>query len=153
DSKAVLFRSPRMSYAGFDRLFTVPVQGGVVVPLPLPTGYEGSYSPDSARLAYTPVPYYMAFKQFRGGGTSPIWIANLGDSSINAIPRDNSNDFNPMWAGDFIYFLSDRAGPVTLFGFDTRSRAVKKLIENKGYDFKNAQIGPRGIAYEQFGSL
>jgi tricorn protease len=141
-----------MSHAGFDRLFTVPVQGGFAAAFPLPTGYEGSLSPDSARLAYTPQ-WHLAFKQFRGGGTSPIWVANLADSSITAIPRDNSNDFSPMWGGDFIYFLSDRDGPVTLFSFDTRSGEVKKLIENEGHDFKNAHIGPHGIVYEQFGSL
>jgi len=152
DGKAVLFRSPRMSHAWFDRLFTVPVQGGFASALQLPTGHEGSFSPDGAHLAYIPNSR-LAFKQLRGGGTSPIWVANLGDSSIAAMPRDNSNDFSPMWAGNVIYFLSDRSGPVTLFSFDTASGQVKKLIENKGYDFKNAQIGPQGIAYEQFGSL
>jgi hypothetical protein len=49
------------------------------------------------------------WKRYRGGQTTPIWIANLADSSIQAkIPRDNSNDSNPMWIGDSIYFLSDR---------------------------------------------
>ena len=45
------------------------------------------------------------------------------------IPRQNSNDFDPMWVGDQIYFLSDRNGPVTLFSYDTRSRQVRQLIE------------------------
>jgi len=38
------------------------------------------------------------------------------------IPRDNSNDFKPMWVGDSVYFLSDRHGPVALFAYDTRSK-------------------------------
>ena len=63
-----------------------------------------------------------AWKRYRGGQTKKIWIADLADSSVVPIPRENSNDFNPMWVGDKIYFLSDRNGPVTLFSYDTRNR-------------------------------
>ena len=87
--------------------------------------YEGAYSADGKRLAYTPIPRaFNAWKRYRGGMTSPIWIADLSDSSVQPIPRDNSNDFNPMWVGDKVYFLSDRNGPVTLFAYDTKSRKL-----------------------------
>ena len=69
------------------------------------------------------------------------------------IPRDNSNDFNPMWVGDTIYFLSDRSGPVALFAYDTKSREVKQVVKNDGLDIKSASAGPGAIVYEQFGSL
>jgi len=43
-----------------------------------------------------------------GGQTKPILIANLSDASVTAPkPRDNTNDFNPIWVGDTTYFLSD----------------------------------------------
>jgi len=58
--------------------------------------------------------WHKAWKRYRGGQTTPIWIATLSDSSAMKIPRNNSNDFNPMWVGDSIYFLSDRNGPVSL---------------------------------------
>src|SRR5580698_3591939 len=85
--------------------------------------------------------------------TKKIWIANLADSSITKIPRDNSNDFNPMWVGDRIYFLSDREGPVTLFYYDTKTTKVTRAIANHGLDFKSAAAGPGAIVYEQFGEL
>jgi tricorn protease len=44
------------------------------------------------------------------------------------IPRNNSNDFNPMWVGETIYFLSDRNGHVTLFAYDTKSKRVNEVI-------------------------
>jgi hypothetical protein len=28
--------------------------------------------------------------------TTPIWLANLSDSKIEKIPRENSNDYNPL---------------------------------------------------------
>src|SRR5208283_5839269 len=79
--------------------------------------------------------------------------ADLADSSITRIPREDSNDFDPMWIGDRIYFLSDREGPVTLFSFDTKSQQVKALLKNDGFDLKSASAGPGGIIYEQFGSI
>ncbi len=155
DGKQILFVSARSSYSNrFARLFTIPLDGPFPTEVPLPMGYEGSYSPDSKQLAYVPLPHgFNAWKRYRGGMATPIWIANLGDSSIVKIPRDKSNDFNPMWVGDKIYFLSDRGGPITLFSYDTKTKKVAELIQNNGLDIKSASAGPDAIVYEQFGSV
>ncbi len=155
DGKRVLFRSLRASYSRFPLLFTTALDGvGLPAEIPLPMAQEGSYSPDGARLAYVPLPpAFSIWKRYRGGRTSPIWIADLSDSRIEKIPRENSNDFNPMWAGDNVYFLSDRAGAVTLFSYGTRSKQVRKVLDNSGLDIKSASAGPGAIVYEQFGSL
>ena len=156
DGKQVLFRSDRNAFAdGVVQLFTIPAEGGFPTPVPLVRANEGSYSPDGSRLAYVPVVQWQrAWKRYRGGQTKPIWIARLADSHIEAkIPRDNSNDSNPLWVGDTIYFLSDRNGPVTLFAYDTRSKKVAQVVKNDGLDLKSASAGPDAIVYEQFGSL
>ncbi|HMW00400.1 MAG TPA: PDZ domain-containing protein, partial [Acidobacteriota bacterium] len=93
------------------------------------------------------------WKRYRGGLAAYIWIANLADSSVVKLPRETSNDFNPMWIGDKIYFLSDRNGPVTLFSYDLKTKKVTQEIQNSGLDFKAASAGPDVIVYEQFGSL
>src|SRR5262249_16097497 len=117
-------------------------------------GYEGSYSPDGTRLAYVPLPHaFNAWKHYRGGMAAPVWIANLADSSVEKLPRKDSNDFNPMWVGNKVYFLSDRNGPITLFAYDTATKKVTQLIQNDGLDIKSASAGPGAIVYEQFGSL
>jgi tricorn protease len=154
DGRAVLFRSSRESSSFYGRLFTMPLDGSNPTPVPLPMAAEGAYSPDGARLAY--VPHFRAFaqwKRYRGGRTTPVWIANLADSSIEKIPRENSNDFNPMWIGNKIYFLSDRSGAVTLYVYDTGSKRVTQAIRNAGLDIKSASAGDGVIVYEQFGSL
>src|SRR5215468_7576037 len=46
DGKSVLFRSTRVSYGRFTRLFTVPLGGGLETEVPLPMAEEASYSPD-----------------------------------------------------------------------------------------------------------
>jgi tricorn protease len=152
--KRVLFASPRATAMDGLKLFTVPPEGGFPDEIPLPLAAEGSYSPDGSHLAYVPLfQWQEAWKRYRGGQTKRIWIADLSDSSITPIPRENSNDFNPMWIGDQIYFLSDRNGSISLFCYSTRTRQVKQLVENHGLDFKSASAGPGAIVYEQFGSL
>jgi len=82
-----------------------------------------------------------------------IWIARLSDSHVEKIPRNNSNDFNPMWVGNQVYFLSDRNGPVSLFAYDTQTHDVAEVVQNSSLDFKSAAAGAGAIVYEQFGSL
>ena len=155
DGTRVLFRSPRASYSDPDRLFTVSVDGGFPSQLPLDMAEDGSYSPDASHVAYVPVfQWEPDWKGYRGGQTTPIWIANLADSSIVKIPRDNSNDSNPMWVGKTVYFLSDREGPKTLFAYDTETQKVERVVENKdGFDINSAAAGPGAIVYSQFGTL
>src|SRR5215471_2070462 len=156
DGKEVLFRSARNAFAfGVVQLFKVPVAGGAPTQIPLVRAADASFSPDGSRIAYEPFQQWQrAWKRYRGGQTRPIWIARLADSSIEAkIPRENSNDFNPMWVGDAIYFLSDRNGPVTIFAYDTRTRQVRQVVSNDGLDIKSAAAGAGVIVYEQFGSL
>ncbi|MGH9822139.1 MAG: protease, partial [Blastocatellia bacterium] len=155
DGKQVLFVSGRDSETGRSgRLFTIPIDGVVPAALPLPMAYEGSYSADASHLAYVPLPRaFQAWKRYRGGRATPIWIADLSDSSVEKVPRENSNDFNPMWIGDTVYFLSDRNGPVTLYSYNTSTKKVSQLIRNDGLDIKSASAGQDAIVYEQFGSL
>jgi tricorn protease len=155
DGKQILFLSHRNSPTDPAKLFTVPVEGGFPTEIPLPMVAEGSYSPDGSKLAYVPTfQWQQAWKGYRGGQTKPIWIVNLADSAIaDKIPRDNSNDFNPMWVGKKIYFLSDRSGPVSLFAYDTTTKKVTEVLHSDGLDFKSASAGPGVIVYEQFGSL
>ena len=156
DGKRILFSSLRTAFAsGVIQLFTVPLEGGFATQVPLVRAAEGSISPDGARIAYVPnLQWQRAWKRYRGGQTKPIWIASLADSSVQArIPRDNSNDCNPMWVGDTIYFLSDRNGPMSLFAYDLKSQQVKQILKNDGFDIKSASATADAIVYEQFGSL
>ena len=161
DGKRIVFRSSRDSYSGFTQLYTVGgLSGGLPEVLPLPMAVEGSYSPDSSHLAYVPFTnfreswqFQRGLKHYRGGTASPIWIAKLSDSSIEKVPRTNSNDSTPMWLGDKVYFLSDRDGAVNLYAYDTKTKQVSAAIPSNGLDIKSASAGPDAIVYEQFGSI
>jgi tricorn protease len=160
DGKAVLFRSPRTSHARFLRLFSVPVGGGQPTELPLPMAEDGSLSPDGKRIAYVPLSNKPQFpgafrpvRNYRGGTASPVWIADLADSSVTKVPRTDSNDFNPMSVGDRVYFLSDRDGPTTLFRYDPASKEVRRVLDPGDGDIKSASACRDAIVYDRFGSL
>ena len=122
--------------------------------LPMWRAFEGSYSPDGTQMAYVPnIQWQEAWKRYRGGQTTPIYIVRLSDLRLERVPRDNSNDSYPVWFKDTVYFLSDRNGAVTLFAYDTKAKTVKQVIENKGLDFKSLSAGPDALVYEQFGGI
>ncbi len=154
DSKKVLFRSSREAYADLDRLYTVPVEGGVPEVLPMWRGGIGSFSPDGTRIAYVPNQLWQtSWKRYHGGQTTPVYIVRLSDLALEKLPRENSNDASPVWVGDTIYFLSDRSGPVTLFAYDTKAKTVKQALPNSGLDLKSVSAGPDALVYEQFGGI
>jgi tricorn protease len=154
DSKRVLFISDRDAYADITRLYTVPMEGGWPEALPMWRAVDGWLSPDGARIAYVPnLQWQRAWKRYRGGQTTPVYIVRLSDLALEKIPRENSNDSNPVWFGDTVYFLSDRGGPVTLWAYDTKSKTVKQAVDNKGLDLKWVSAGPDALVYEQFGGI
>ena len=156
----ILFASGRYNATDRDdtnrthQLFTLATDGAWPELIPLPMAHAGAFSPDGKRLVYEPMRRaFEAWKRYRGGTASYLWVADLKDSSVVKVPRTDSNDFNPMWIGSKIYFLSDREGPVTLWTYDPQTQQVQKLLQNTGLDLKSASAGPGAIVYEQFGSL
>jgi tricorn protease len=166
----MLISSGMASYRHYERLFRVHADGsGVPEPLPLPSAFQGSFSPDGQSIAYEPFTKWQpAWKRYVGGQTSPIWIVNLKTLDLVQVPRENSNDSNPVWVGDQVYFLSDRDstgknnGPVTLYRYDTKSQQVSQVMANDGLDMKSFQAGPAtdisgasrtALVVEQFGRI
>jgi tricorn protease len=152
DGKSVVFSSWRV--ADFlDRLYTIPAQGGFETELPLPQAWEGSYSPDGSHIAYIQARALQTWRNYRGGRATAIWIARLADSQAEEVPRSNSNDFDPMWVGDTIYFVSDRTNTANLFGYDTKTRKITQLTKYEKYDIKSASATDDAIVFAQGGAI
>lgn len=162
DGKYVIFRSNRESGSPrYTKLFKVSLNGGLPTALPLPMAFSGKYSADGKYFAYSPVggasqfnyAAYVAWRNYRGGLASSVWIADMATLDVVKIPRDRSNDFSPVWVDKQIYFLSDRNGPVSLFRFDPATKSVTEVVKNNGADIRSASAGPGGIVYDRFGEL
>ena len=106
-------------------LFTVPVGGGIEEALPIPNAARATYSPDGQRIAYNPIAgRYQQWKQYRGGTVSRLWLYDRKSHAIDKVPQPEtrSNDTDPMWIGDTVYFRSDRNGEFNVFGLSRPER-------------------------------
>ncbi len=172
DGKSVLFTSARAVFTGrYRQLFTVPIEGGVETQLEIPHGAKATYSPDGKRIAYNPIaPAFMQWKHYRGGTHSQLWLFTLADRSIEKIPqlgvdigvnpKARSNDVDPLWIGDTIYFRSDRNGEFNIFAFNTKTKAVIQITKHTDFPVLSLAGAATGattaagmIIYEQAGYL
>ena len=161
DGKQVLFASGRNSHTNrFMQLFTVPVEGGFAEQLPIPSAYHAAFSPDGGKIAYTPLaPATDQWKHYRGGRISRIWLYDRADHSVVEIPQPagGSNDADPLWMGDTVYFRSDRSdeakGEFNLFAFDPATNEVRQLTSHADHHVDSASAGGGRIVYEQAGYL
>lgn len=157
DGKAVMFTSPRAAFNNrFQKLFAVPVTGGVETQLEIPNASRATYSPDGQRIAYNPLaPAFKQWKRYRGGTNSWLWLFSSADKSIEKIPQSatRSNDVDPIWLGDTVYFRSDRNGEFNLFAYDVKSKTVRQLTRHTDFPVLNASAASGAIVYEQAGYL
>ncbi len=158
DSSAVLVQSPeghftrRLSY-----LATIPVAGGTPTRLPVPSGFKAALSPDGKTLAYSPNnEVFQQWKNYRGGTQSRIWLLAMADLSVKEIakPANGSNDTDPMWIGNTLYFNSDRDGEFNLYRYDAASAQSTALTRFDDFPVTSPNADAGGvIVFEQAGWL
>jgi len=157
DGKRVLFASRRNSHTNRHfQLFTVPTAGGAITQLDVPNAFWASYSDDGKYLAYTPLfDSSNQWKHYRGGRISRIWIYNTDNHQVVEIPKPKggSNDTQPQWSGDSVYFRSDRDGEFNLYSYNTISKSITKHTDFTDFPVINPKIHNRAIIYEHAGTL
>jgi tricorn protease len=156
DGKAILFSSSRATWApsGAPRFWTVPVEGGVESPLPLPRAYQGKISADGSRIAYRMNNSWDEERRnYRGGQNRPVWIVNLNGYDLVSPPWSDSKDMDPVWVGDAVYFLSDRDGVSNVWAYDTRSKKLAQVTRFTDFDVKTMDAGAGAVVFEQAGTI
>jgi len=161
DGKEILFHSDRQAASRYTQLYTVPAHGGIARALPLPMAYQGQFSPDGSAIAYSPLPpafgfnytSYVSWGNYHGGRASTIWITTLPGLDSTEIPHETASDFYPVWAGGAVYFLSGRAGAVTIFKFDVAAKTVTRALDNKGADIRTLAGEGGTLVYDQLGEI
>ena len=182
DGKSIVFNSSRATWApsAAPRFWTVPVDGGVEMPMPLPRAYMGKISPDGRRVAYRMNNSWDEERRnYRGGQNRPIWIVDLKTYDLEATPNGTGTDLvvaqagsprgtshfdaansadskntDPVWAGnDAVDFLSDRDGVANVWGYDTKSKKLTQLTNFSDYDVKALDAAADGsvAVFEQAG--
>ena len=157
DGKKVLFLSQRNTHTNRNaQLFEVNIDGGAIIQLNIPTAFSGSYSDDGSHIAYSPLyEVFNQWKYYRGGTASRIWIFNTNTHKVEEItkPSGGSNDANPQWMGDYIYFRSDRGGEFNLYSYNISSKEIKQLTNFNDFPVLDLSANSGKVIFEQAGQL
>ncbi len=157
DGKNVLFGSQRNSFTNrYAQLYTVSTQGGTITQLDIPNAAWASYSDDDSYIAYTPIfDRFNQWKHYRGGTATRIWLYNTKSHKVEEIqkPAGGSNDSQPQWMGNHVYFKSDRDGEFNLYSYDTSSKSIDKLTDYTDFPVINLKAHNGSVIFEQAGIL
>ncbi len=156
DGRSVLFSSPRDSSNRYMRIFSVAIDGGTPEALPMPMAWLGSMSADGTRFAYTSLSNRQSFdtwRRYRGGHAPFIWVFDLKSHAAEKIQSSGSNDTSPRFAGEWIYFLSDRDRVMNLYRYHAGRRQVEPLTRYDGADIKSFGAHDGAVVFEREGRL
>jgi tricorn protease len=156
DGRKVFFRSLRDGWAhAQSRIYTVPVEGGLGEPLPMPSSGGASLSPDGKQVVYTPFARdFRTWKRYQGGWAQDLWIFDLATHATKKITDTPRTERDPMWIGNKIYFDSDRTGTLNLYSYDLASGVTTQLTMSTLWDVRWPSADADGqIVYEMNGEL
>ena len=156
DGKSVLFASARATSApsAAPRFWTVPIEGGVEQPLPLPRAYQGKISPDGAHIAYRMNSSWDEERRnYRGGQNRPIWIVDTKTYDLVSPPWTDSKDMEPAWIGDTVFFISDRDTVANIWSYDIKTRKLVQITKFTDFDVKTLDSGSGVVVFEQAGYI
>ncbi|MFY9557225.1 MAG: DPP IV N-terminal domain-containing protein, partial [Blastocatellia bacterium] len=151
DGSSILFMS---NLTGGPRLYTIQPGGQSQSALPLlPEAVNGSFSPDSKRIAYAPTSAIGEWRFYRGGSKGQVWLANAINGEVEKVAQGNYNDDFPTWLGNKIYFLSDRTGIYNLVSYDPSSKQSKELTNFEKYGIRWIGAGAGAVVFVRDGRI
>jgi tricorn protease len=156
DGKRIFFRSLRDSWTlPIARLYSVSVDGGPAEALPMPEAGSGDYSPDGARMVYSPQSRdFRSEKRYSGGEANVLYIFDLKTNDTKRITEGPRATRDPIWIGDTIYFNSDRDGHFNLYSYGVSSGKTAQVTRSKQWDVRWPSSDHEGrIVYEMSGEL
>ena len=153
DGQHVLVRANRLPWGvRMGRYHLVPANGGDETPLEIPEGGGGMFSPDGAKVVYTPIDReFRTWKRYRGGRAQDVWTYDLENSTSKQLTDNPATDHQPVWVGDEIYFTSDRDYTLNLYRYS--ADGSEAVTSHEEFDVLWASAGPSAVVYENGGWL
>ena len=153
DGTRILYASSRETApTGYNRLWTVPLEGGPSTLLPSPFGYSGSFSPDGGRMAvHQTTRWDPEWRGYRGGQNQPLVILDLETMDEVLLPSERTSDTHPVWLHGKVYFLSDRDWAINVWSFDPATSELEQITFETEVDIKHLSGGAGILVYEHDG--
>ncbi|MGD8377531.1 MAG: PDZ domain-containing protein [Acidobacteriota bacterium] len=155
DGERVLFSSGRINAPRpWPRLWTIAPGDAMPEALPLPRADNGDLSPDGKRLAYQRVnPWESEWRNYRGGQANPIRVIDLATYEVTKLPWEDSNDQQPVWLGEDVFFLSDRDWAMNVWQWNSRTGELTQRTRFREFDCKSLGGGHGRLIFENGGYL
>ncbi|HEX6974779.1 MAG TPA: S41 family peptidase [Vicinamibacterales bacterium] len=155
DGRRIVFRSSHENtFRPITKLYTVTPGGSLPEQMPMERGILCSYSPDGTKLVYNRrgnEEYY--WKRYKGGQYTDIWLYDFTANSFTALTDYVGKNAYPMWIGNRMYFVSDRAksGIANLFSYDFASKKVEQVTDFADFDVQMPETDGTSIVFLQAG--
>lgn len=155
DNETIVYRSRQIEFNDFKgQLFTVSINGGLSTQLPLPRGGFCSFNAAGDKMVYNQVfREFRTWKRYRGGQADDVWLYDFKTKAVKNLTNNPAQDIIPMWAGDKVYFLSDRDSRLNLFSYDIASGNTAKETNFTEFDCKFPSLGDKAIVFENGGYI
>jgi tricorn protease len=151
DGKSVIFTSSREAPAYAPELYTISIEGGMPVKLPVDRGSLASMAPDGSAMAFNRLGRHVrTWKRYEGGLAQDVWIVDFASGDITKITDWSGSDQFPMWGDDgAVYFNSDREdATLNLYRYDAGTGATARLTQFADYDVKWPSYGDGKIVFQ-----
>ncbi len=146
DSRNIVFMSRRMNWnPSQNRLFQVPVSGGLPTLLPLDRGGLMTFGPDDHTVAFTRIfRDFRTWKRYDGGRAEDVYTYDFTTKALTRITDWKGTDTAPMWVGRRIYFLSDRDEHrrANIWVYDLDIKQFRQVTHFTDYDIDFPSFGP-----------
>ncbi|MDR0391975.1 MAG: PDZ domain-containing protein [Planctomycetaceae bacterium] len=159
DGKNILFRSLRDSnhVTELGTLYVVPLEGGLPKKVGMPTSGAGDFSPDGTKIVYSPLfRDFRSWKRYEGGWAQYLTIFDIATKTTTRLDNNPRTEREPIWLDqNKIYFTSDRTGTMNLFEYNTNTKRITQITNEKTWDVRwaSGDQNSRRIIYELGGEL
>lgn len=153
DSSAVLFRTRPTGRDSEEFLYSIALAGGEPERLPLGTASVVSYSPDGKKAVFNRWLFNLAWRNYRGGTATQMWVADLGAGSFRRLAPVEGVNANPMWIGDRIYFAAYRGGTMNLCSVTPDGGDLRQHTNFTDYDVRMPETDGKTVVFAKGADL
>jgi tricorn protease len=154
DGKRVLFLTGRDAGVPVFRPALVNLDGSMPEMTAIPKATRCSFRADGLRIAYTPLrDGTRTWKRYRGGMTGPVWVYDPATHAVEEVPHVNATDTWPCWAGDTVYFASDRGGLMNVYRWKPGAKEVEPVTTFQSYGVRDLTAGGGAVAFSREGAI
>ncbi len=151
DGKYVLHQSARQHPETNRMTFMVPAEGGVPSLLPIGSSSYTRIGADGNTVIFNR--NYLqprTWQRYGGGLADDVWIGDLKEGRFTRLTSYFGNDLSPMFAGDRIFFTSERDGRMNLWSVTAKGKDLQQHTRFTDFDVRHpSSDGGTQVVFQQ----